>query len=228
MKVTAIILAAGKGSRMNSKISKQYMQLCEKPVLYYSISAFADSDVDEIIIVTAAKDIKYCKEEITEKYFSSTPLKIVEGGNERYESVYNALKTIKADYVLIHDGARPHITKQIINKCIEEVKKTGACITAVPVKDTIKKVKDNTIEDTPDRKQLWQAQTPQCFMYDLIKTGYDKAMEKNDKSITDDAMVVEKYTNTKIKIVEGTYYNFKITTQEDFEFSETIISKRDK
>ena len=171
-KYTAIVLAAGVGKRMNSKIQKQYMLLGGKPVLFYALDAFEKSRVDEIILVVGKGEIEYCRKEIVEKYKFHKVTKIVEGGKERYHSVYEGLKAIDtADYVLIHDGARPFINQQILVHAIEAVKQYQACVVGMPVKDTIKiTTEDGFSKETPERKHVWMIQTPQCFSYSLIST----------------------------------------------------------
>jgi len=227
-KVTAIVLAAGKGSRMNSDIPKQYLTLLGKPVLFYSLNAFEESDVDEIILVTGSGEQEYCKKEIVEKYQFNKVTHIVEGGAERYHSVHNGLLSAKdVEYVLIHDGARPLISVEVINKAIENVKKTDACVVGMPVKDTIQIVdNDGAIESTPDRRRTWIAQTPQCFSFELALSSYNKAIESRDASITDDAMVVRKYGNASVMMLEGGYENIKVTTPEDIPMAECFLKMR--
>lgn len=228
-KVTAIILSAGNGKRMGMDIPKQYIKIEDKPIIYYTIKAFMDSNVDEIIIVCGKEYIEYCAKEIVQ-YFNFNKVKgIVTGGDERYNSVYNGLKAIKkSDYVLIHDGARPCITAQMINKMIMKVKEENACIMAVPVKDTIKVVKDGIICDSPDRNTLWQAQTPQAFDYNKIKSAYTKVINERlyDKmSITDDAQVWNICNDAHIRVVEGDYENIKVTTKSDLEMVAKYVEK---
>lgn len=227
-KVTAIVLAAGKGSRMNSDVPKQYLTLLGKPVLFYSLNAFEESDVDEIILVTGSGEQEYCKKEIVEKYQFNKVTHIVEGGAERYHSVHNGLLSAKdVEYVLIHDGARPLISVEVINKAIENVKKTDACVVGMPVKDTIQIVdNDGAIESTPDRRRTWIAQTPQCFSFELALSSYNKAIESRDASITDDAMVVRKYGNASVMMMEGGYENIKVTTPEDIPMAECFLKMR--
>ncbi len=225
-KVTAIVLAAGKGSRMNSDIPKQYLTILGKPVLFYSLQAFEKSDVDEIVLVTGSGEQAYCKKEIVEKYHINKVVHIVEGGTERYHSVRNGLLAAeKSDYVLIHDGARPLISSLVINEAIRRVKETGACVVGMPVKDTIQIVDVNgMICSTPDRRLTWMAQTPQCFQYNLALSSYNKAVESGDTTITDDAMVVQRYGNTKVTMLEGGYENIKITTPEDIAIAEHFLN----
>lgn len=226
-KVAAIVLAAGKGSRMNSEIPKQYLTLLGKPVLFYSLQAFEESNVDEIVLVTGSGEQEYCKKEIVDKYQFKKVTHIVEGGAERYHSVHHGLLAVNAEYVLIHDGARPLITPAVINKAIETVKVTEACVVGMPVKDTIQLVgEDKTIKTTPERKYLWMAQTPQCFSYSLALSSYNKAIEGKDVTITDDAMVVQRYGNATITMLEGGYENIKVTTPEDIAVAECFLKMR--
>ena len=224
----AIVLAGGQGKRMQSKIQKQYMELKGYPVLYYSLKEFEESDVDGIVLVVGKGEISYCQKEIIEKYGFQKVVAIVEGGNERYESVYCGLKAIEAgDYVLIHDGARPLLTQAIIKASIEGVKKYRACVVGMPVKDTIKVIdKEGFAKETPDRSTLWLMQTPQSFTVPLVTKAYEEMMKVEDNTITDDAMVVEKYGNHPIKLLKGSYENIKITTPEDLVIAECLLSMR--
>lgn len=233
MKISAIVLAGGKGSRMNSDIQKQYLLLHGRPVLYYALQAFQNSSVDEIILVVGngiienLSEEEYCKKQIIDKYHFNKVKHIVIGGNERYDSVMNGLEKIykNTDYVLIHDGARPCITVELIEHCIQDVVVYKACVAAVPVKDTIKMVdlKDYAVS-TPDRNTLWQIQTPQCFEYSLIQKAYHDMMADKEKSnITDDAMVVEKYSENKVKMTHSSYKNIKITTPEDLQIANAFL-----
>lgn len=225
MKVTAIVLAAGSGKRMNSKVHKQYLLINEKPVLYYSLKAFEESSVDEIVLVVGADEIEYCKKEIVELFGFTKVCAIVEGGKERYNSVYEGLKAAgETDYVLIHDGARPFLTQDIIERTIISVAQYGACVVGMPVKDTIKIVDDETFaKETPDRTKVWQVQTPQAFSYELVYDAYTRMLAGDDTGITDDAMVVERMTDYKVKLIEGSYRNIKITTPEDLLVAEVYL-----
>lgn len=230
-KTTAIVLSAGKGKRMNSNTAKQYMNLHDKPVLYYTMMAFESSYVDEIIVVCGKDDKDFVRTEIVEKYSFNKVKKIVTGGKERYHSVYQGLMACDdTDYVLIHDGARPFVDHMILERVRECVEKTGACVAAVPVTDTIKVIsEDGTVQSTPDRRTLWSMQTPQAFKFELAVSSYIKLIESEkeilDKgiNITDDAMVVEYFTNHPVKVVEGSYNNIKITTPEDIPRGEGIL-----
>lgn len=233
-KITAIVLAAGSGSRMKSKTKKQFMEIKGKPVIWYSLFEFEKSRVDEIILVTGKEDIDYCKKEIVEKYNLKKIKNVVAGGSERYESVYNGLKEVTGNIVLIHDGARPFINNEIIERSIEGTIKSDACVVGVPVKDTIKRAnKEGYIIDTPNRSELWITQTPQSFKTDLVKMAYKKMKEELEKgnttlNITDDAMVVEEFTTNQVRFVQGDYKNIKVTTPEDIDIAELFIELDDK
>lgn len=199
-RTAAVVLAAGSGKRMGTAVHKQYLLIKDRPVIYYTLQAFEDSEVDEVILVTGADEVDYCRKEIVEAYHFKKVRDVVAGGKERYDSVYEGLKALSGcDYVLIHDGARPLISRTLINANINCVQETKACITAVPAKDTIKVADDNGyVADTPDRSRLWQIQTPQSFSYALVLEAYRKREEAMDGTMTDDAMVVEKYTSHPI------------------------------
>ena len=216
-KNTAIVLAAGSGKRMNSKVHKQYLIIQDRPVLYYSLKAFEDSAVDEIVLVVGKGEEKFCRKEIVDKYGISKVKAIVEGGKERYHSVFEGLKqTSDADYVLIHDGARPFVNQEIIRRCMQEVPEYQACVVGMPVKDTIKIADEGGYaKQTPDRKNVWMIQTPQTFSYALIYEAYEEMLKTEDTAITDDAMVLERIKGKKSKLIEGSYRNIKITTPED-------------
>lgn len=216
-KYAAIVLAAGSGKRMNSKVHKQYLIIQDRPVLYYSLKEFEDSAVDEIVLVVGKGEEEFCRKEIVDKYGISKVKAIVEGGKERYHSVFEGLKqTSDADYVLIHDGARPFVNQDIIRRCMQEVQKYQACVVGMPVKDTIKIAdEEGYAKQTPDRKNVWLIQTPQTFSYALIYEAYEEMLKTEDTAITDDAMVLERIKGKKSKLIEGSYRNIKITTPED-------------
>lgn len=232
-KTTAIVLAAGKGSRMHANTQKQYMELLGKPVIAYTLDSFEASDVDEILLVVGDGEIPFVKKEIIEKFGYKKVSGIVTGGKERYESVYQGLCGKKAgtenEYVLIHDGARAFITPELINKCIEDVKRYDACVMAVPVKDTIKIVDEKQYAvSTPDRSVMWQMQTPQCFRQNEIREAYQKMLHHGDTCMTDDAMVMEQYGNRRVKMIMGSYENIKITTPDDLILGEAILKNSKK
>lgn len=235
MKTTAIVLAAGSGSRMNSDIKKQYMEIGGKPILYYSLRAFEESIVDDIVIVVSRGDVEYVKKAIVEKYGFDKVRAVVEGGLARYHSVRLGLLAAAddTDYAFIHDAARPFIDRDIIMRALRAVKDYGACVVGMPAKDTTKIADQNGfVESTPNRDRVWTVQTPQVFSYNMILELYKRLdREEGDLmakgvNITDDAMVVEYYSDQKIKLVEGSYNNIKITTPEDIPAAEAILAKR--
>lgn len=226
---TAIVLAAGQGRRMGTKVHKQYLMLDEKPVLYYSLKEFQDSDIiDEIYLITGAGEEGYCQETIVDKYHITKVTKILPGGAERYNSVWSGLQELGDDgYVFIHDGARPFVDGDIIQRAFDVVCKNKACVVGMPVKDTIK-VADarDFVENTPDRRRVWMIQTPQVFKNDLVKGAYSMLMRESYTNVTDDAMVVEQMLGFPIKLVCGSYENIKITTPEDLEMAEVFLKRR--
>lgn len=231
--VTAIVLAAGSGKRMNSSVAKQFLLLEDKPVLYYSLKAFEESMVDEIILVTSIESLEYVQTEIIDKYGFQKIKQVIEGGKERYDSVKNAMdRIVDTEYVLVHDGARPFITWEMIQTLVERVKRDKACLFGVPVKETIKVVDENQrIKDTPSRTTLWVAQTPQAFEFQKIKAAYDMlyAMDYEEREkITDDAMVYEMFIQEPVVMVMGNYTNIKLTTPEDLDQGKLIMKRREK
>lgn len=228
-KVTAIVLAAGRGLRMKSKVLKPYMDLGGKPLITYALRAFEDSETDDVILVAGEKEIDYIREEIVDAYGFSKVSQIIPGGCERYESVYFGLRAAMrvpepADYVLIHDGARPFISPSKVASCIRSVKECKACVMGMPVDDTIKIVDDSgTAVFTPERKKVWRIQTPQCFILPEIHDAYQRMMDEGDTRMTDDAMVMEQYGKRRVKVIKGGYDNIKITKPEDLVFGEAML-----
>lgn len=235
---TAIVLAAGSGKRMNSAVAKQYIMLKEKPVIWYALQAFEQSDIiDAVILVVGAGEVEYCRKHIVEEYGFGKVSDVIEGGAERYLSVWEALKWLQEkrafteeEYIFIHDGARPFVNEIIITDTYEAVKCYGACVAGMPVKDTIKIVdEDGFAADTPNRKTVWAVQTPQVFERKLITTAYEELVRRLDElkaqglEITDDAMVVETLTGKKVRLVKASYENMKITTPEDMKIAESLI-----
>ncbi len=223
---TAVVLAAGSGRRMGTRIHKQYLLMGGKPVLYYSLKAFQSSPlIDEIILVAGKGEEAYCGTEIIEKYGFSKVSKIVAGGAERYASVWNGLQEAKEKgYVFIHDGARPFVDGAMIERAYACVGRYKACVAGVPAKDTIKIVDENEfVRDTPERKSLWVVQTPQVFETKLVKSAYSLLMGEPFITVTDDAMAVEQMLNFPIKMFYGSYENIKITTPEDLKTAEVFL-----
>ncbi len=234
----AVVLAAGAGKRMNSKVAKQYLLLKDKPVIYYALHAFEDAPlIDDIILVVGKGEISFCQEEIVNKFDFKKVKSVIEGGEERYFSVWKALEHIKSnqeeaseEYVFIHDGARPFLSEEIINDTYEAALLHGACVAGMPVKDTIKIAdEDEFAKETPKRSSVWAVQTPQVFDFSLIYLAYDKLMEQLEElteagtQITDDAMVVETMLKKPVKLVKASYLNMKITTPEDIAIAESLM-----
>ena len=223
-----VIVAAGTGSRMNMGINKQFIKLEGKEIIAYTIEKFYNnSNIEDIVVVVKEDESEFFKKEILDKY-NFKNVKIAYGGKERQDSVYNGLKLLdeKCDVVLIHNGARPFVSDKIIDKSIEEAKEHKAIVVGVPVKDTIKVIdNDKNIVDTPNRSVLWAVQTPQTFDYNILIDAYKDAF-KNKFYGTDDAMLVERI-GYKVKMLEGSYNNIKITTQEDLNIGSQILRVQD-
>ena len=232
MKTVAVVLAAGSGSRMKSDVKKQYLDIGGKPLIYYSLKAFEESPVDDIVLVVSRGDVEFVRSEIVEKFGFDKVVAIVEGGLYRYHSVRLGLMAAKGeyDYAFIHDGARPFLTKEIILRALDGARDYGACVVGMPVKDTIKICDEEGFAvSTPNRDRTWMIQTPQTFSFKLIKELYMRLDREEEEliakgvNITDDAMVVEYFTDRKVKLVEGSYNNIKITTPEDIPAAEAIL-----
>ena len=236
MRHIAIVLAAGRGKRMNSAVAKQYLMIHDKPVLYYALKQFENSFIDDMILVTGEEEIAYCQEEIVAKYGFTKVRKVIAGGKERYHSVHQGLVAAKEllnaeeACIYIHDGARPLITEEILARAKASVEQYGSGVVGMPVKDTIKIVDEDCFAvQTPKRSLVWQMQTPQCFLFSKIMPAYSFLIEKEVElldqgiSITDDAMVMELYDGSRVKLVEGSYSNIKITTPEDLGVAERFL-----
>jgi len=225
--VTVIIVAAGRGTRMDSEIPKQYMSIAGKTILDTTIYKFEKSNyVDEIILVVNKEELDYVKNNIACDYEKIKS--VLMGGETRTESVYEGIKMVsdkgKGGILLIHDGVRPFISYSLINACIENAYNYKACIPVIDVIDTIKRVDDGFVENTLDRKKLKAVQTPQAFDYYLIRECYDMAINENDNiNFTDDASIAE-YYGYKVKTIEGLLRNIKITTQLDLRIAEIFAS----
>ena len=231
-KTAAIILAGGRGTRMGSNTPKQYLEIGGYPLIYYSLKAFSDSFIDEIVLVCNESERDFCTDEIVEKYGFSKVKSVVAGGNERYHSVYNGLTALRCiaegqgadpcDIVFVHDGARPFVTEDIINRSYESAVIEHAAVVAVPAKDTVKLADpDGFATETVRRDLVWQVQTPQVFDFYDIYEAYSKLIRSESELIergvliTDDAMVLELFSDTRVKLVMGDYRNIKVTTPED-------------
>ena len=215
---TAVVLAAGRGTRMGTQTAKQYLELQGKPILVYALEVFEQSAVvDDILLMTDKDHVEYCKKEICEKYGIKKVSAVAPGGKERYESVWKALCILKergqSGFVMIHDGARPFVKKDLLDRLVVGMEEHKAVLAMVPCKDTIKRVKDGKVVETLIRSELMQAQTPQAFDTVLIRNAYKEAIENNIQA-TDDASMLE-LQGKDVYVVEGDYDNIKITTKED-------------
>ena len=227
----AVVVAAGRGERMGGNLQKQFLDLGGRPVVYYALKSLEDSGyIDEVVLVTGKDSIAYCQKEIVDLYGLAKVKKIVAGGGERYDSVYEGLKNCQgADFVFIHDGARPFLTEEILRRGYEAVKEYEACAAGMPSKDTVKILdrKQNVVE-TPLRELVWSVQTPQVFRYELIRRAYDRLQMFDKLGITDDAMVVEEMGDHPVHMFRGDYRNIKITTPEDLAVAEQLLAQREK
>jgi 2-C-methyl-D-erythritol 4-phosphate cytidylyltransferase len=218
MEVTALLTAAGFGSRMKSGgVSKQYLLLGDRPILAHTLALFERHPlVKRIVMTVPADDLDFCRKAIVERYGFAKVSALVAGGTERQDSVRNGLEACSAaaeDIVLIHDGVRPFVTAETITAAVAAAQECGACVVGVPVKDTVKQVVGDLIVATPERKSLWLAQTPQAFRYALIRAAHRAAVADGFTG-TDDAGLVERL-GRPVAMVAGNYRNIKITTPED-------------
>ena len=242
--IYGIVLAGGSGKRFGTDIPKQYIEVNGKPLLYYTLKAFEESPADKIIIVAGENWMQFVVSDIVDRFGLKKVIRVCQGGAERFDSVHHGLDDIKEiageeDIVLIHDGARPFVKAVEINAMAKAAAAYGAAIAAMPVKDTIKiSDEEGFVTATTVRANTWQIQTPQAFLYGLIKDAYDKAgamywktaQEKKDNLVpagvvfTDDSMVLEAiFPNQKIKLVPLSYENIKITTPDDLEVAKAHL-----
>ncbi len=223
---TVIIVAAGTGKRMGTKISKQFLPICGKEILAWTVDVFEKSDWIQNIVLVASADGLEDVQALCKKYQWKKVQDVILGGKERQNSVANGLAVLKADteMVLIHDGVRPFVTEQMIADSITAAKIYDGAVIGVPAKDTIKICSaDGVAEQTPDRNLLWQIQTPQTFRKDVIQNAYQYAQEQAFLG-TDDASVAE-FANNRVKVVLGSYRNIKITTKEDLIVAEAFLKE---
>lgn len=228
MKIAAIIPAGGSGLRMGYKIPKTYLTFDSMPIIVHTLRLFQDSDlIDDVYLVIQEKDKEYAQKEVVEKFTLTKVRAIIGGGKERQDSVNNALSYLcpEHEFVVIHDGVRPLVGKEILEKTIQVGIEEGAAITGVPVKDTVKSLnKHGMIKKTIDRKNLFLIQTPQVFKKEVIVEAYQAAYQAQYYG-TDDSSLVERI-GIPVKMVEGSYENIKITTPEDLMLAEFIAQRR--
>ena len=225
--ISAIIVAAGRGTRMKAETPKQFLELNGYSILYHTLQTFANAEkIDEIVLVVANEYIR--SPQVTDSLpnnIDNKNYKIVSGGDSRQESVYKGLKKVheNTEIVLVHDGVRPLITEGIINKNIEKCSKHDCVLTALPSIDTLKKVQDKKVVKTLDRDEIWGAQTPQTFKKEVLMNAYQNAIE-NGYNATDDSELVESVSD--VRIVMGNKYNIKITHKEDLKIAKAILESR--
>jgi 2-C-methyl-D-erythritol 4-phosphate cytidylyltransferase len=228
-KLGIVIVAAGKGSRMKTAVSKQYLLLQNKPILLHTLEVFQSIEkVNEMVLVVGLEEVSTVQNWI-EKYALTKVKCVVPGGSERQSSVYEGLLHLSTDieWVMVHDGVRPFVTKEEIVHLLEKTRMKGAAVLAVPVKDTIKSVGiDGIIESTPDRSKLWSIQTPQAFRRSILIEAHKAAADEGFLG-TDDSMLVER-RGILVHVVEGDYNNIKITTPDDLARAESILEERNK
>lgn len=228
MKTAALIVSAGRGVRLPGDRKKPYLLLGDKPILCHTLDPFeACPSIDSISIVVGPEDREYCLREIVEPYGYRKVRNIISGGLLRQDSVRNGIEAIPGDveWIVIHDGVRPFVTRKMIESSIRAAQQYRAVVTAVPVKETIKKAApDQTVSKTLSRDSLWQVQTPQAFQAGLIRDAFRKAAEDHYVG-TDDASLVERI-GIKVYILEGSYSNIKITTPEDLVLAGLLLDRQ--
>lgn len=237
MRSTAVLLAAGRGSRMGGDVPKQYMKIAGVPLAALTLRSLGDSDViDDIVMVIPAGDEDYVRREVF-PYAAQAARKVrafAPGGAERYHSVYSGLEAITwpCDIVYIHDGARPFIDDASLRRLQEAAAACGACVAGMPAKDTIKLADgEGYVDETPDRTRVWTVQTPQVFERGLITECYREMLaalpelSARGVHITDDAMVAELMKGIRVKLVPASYRNIKITTPDDIAAAEAFLAQ---
>jgi 2-C-methyl-D-erythritol 4-phosphate cytidylyltransferase len=221
-----VIPAAGQGKRMKAGINKQLIKLRHQPVIIHTLKVFEQDDWCQGIVIVINEAERERFYELFERFQIKKVVSVVNGGAERQHSVYNGLKAVNSDLVLIHDGARPFITVEKIHELVKEANEHGAAVPAVPMKDTVKRVSQGFVDETVERSSLWAVQTPQAFRVSLILEAHERARQE-DYVGTDDASLVERI-GKKVKIIEGDYRNIKLTTPDDLLFAEAILSLKEE
>jgi 2-C-methyl-D-erythritol 4-phosphate cytidylyltransferase/2-C-methyl-D-erythritol 2,4-cyclodiphosphate synthase len=228
MRTVAIIPAGGVGKRLKAKKAKQYLLLDDVPLLVHTLKVFQQTEIiDEIILVLPPDDVASAQKQLINKYGLTKVTAVIAGGKERQDSVRNGLAGIngKCDVVVIHDAVRPFVIQELIHQVVAAAKNTGAASAGVKAKDTIKETKkNNLVAATIPRQNLWLTQTPQAFKFDLLKKAYTAAYR--DKYYgTDDASLIERI-GAKVKMIDGSYENIKITTPEDLIMAKALMKKK--
>ena len=227
-RVAAIVPAAGRGVRMGMGTPKQFLTLGGIPLLIHALRVLDRvHEINEIIVVVPAADLAYCTHDILPMFHFTKVIRLVQGGAQRQDSVRHGLEVVHKDFdfALVHDAVRPFLSIDIVQEVIEGATTHGACIVAVPMRDTIKRVKDeNMIDETLDRKNLWLAQTPQVFRTDLLREAHEQGIRDGIQA-TDDSALVERLGHP-VAIIQGSSENIKITRPEDLVIGKAIFSAR--
>lgn len=226
MKTIALITAGGKGRRMQSAVPKQFLRLAGKPLLAHTVEVFEGCPlVDGIFIIAPQEEMARVEREIVEAFHFRKVLKVVRGGQRRQQSVWNGLRAIKSDcaLVVVHDGVRPLISPALVESSIEEARRTGAAIVAVPARDTVKRLVPGKRLQTLPRAEIWLAQTPQSFQYPLLYQAHQRAAQENFEG-TDDASLVERL-GREVRLISGDPHNLKITTPDDLVLAEALLGR---
>jgi 2-C-methyl-D-erythritol 4-phosphate cytidylyltransferase/2-C-methyl-D-erythritol 2,4-cyclodiphosphate synthase len=228
MKTVAIIPAGGAGKRLKAQKAKQYLLLKNLPVLVHTLKVFQKAEIiDEIILVLPPDDVASAQQQLINKYGLTKLSAVVAGGKERQDSVRNGLAAItgECDIVVIHDAVRPFVTRELIYQVVDAAKSFEAASVGVKAKDTIKETKkDNLVAATIPRQNLWLTQTPQAFKFDLLKKAYTAAYSEKYYG-TDDASLIERI-GAKVKMIDGSYENIKITTPEDLIMAQALMKNK--
>jgi 2-C-methyl-D-erythritol 4-phosphate cytidylyltransferase len=226
--VSVLIPAAGSGRRMGTPLSKQYLEVAGRPILVPPLSLFqTHSNIDQIYVIASPEAVAYCRSEIVERFAFNKVKAVVAGGEQRQTSVLLGLHACEAtddDLILVHDGVRPLVTAACVDRLLPVAARVGACVLAVPVKDTIKEVDAGLVRGTPDRQRLWQVQTPQGFRAGLLRRAHQQAL-KDGFFGTDDAALVERLGEA-VAVVEGDYRNIKITTADDLLVASAFLAHK--
>ena len=224
--VISVIPAAGSGTRMGSARSKQFMDLCGKPLLAVTLERFQKCDlVGGIVVVVPQHNVDYCKREIVDRFELTKVAKVIAGGERRQESVSKGIEAVSnsSKWILVHDGVRPLVTAELIEKVIRAAQTYRAVIPGIPVNDTVKEVDSRgRVLKTVERRALWAIQTPQIFWREDIQAAHRKAVEEGWGGVTDDALLIEK-TGIPVEVIEGDETNIKITTVKDLELARLLL-----
>jgi 2-C-methyl-D-erythritol 4-phosphate cytidylyltransferase len=226
MNYSVVIPAAGQGKRMKAGRNKQFLELAGEPLIVHTLRLFENDSWCQNIVLVANKTEHQMMWDLAKENGILKVSGVIEGGNERQQSVKNGVDSLQGEQVvLVHDGARPFITVDVIHRLVEAVEKKGAVTAAVPVKDTIKRVNKGKVVDTLNREELWQIQTPQAFQLSLLQEAHNRA-EEAEVLGTDDASLVE-WLGHEVAVIEGDYQNIKLTTPDDLLVAEAIFKKRE-